>query len=220
MHRAWPVSATAATQVVVGEVGRGHLVAGEAVALERGEALLVPRRAQRDQAALAAAVEGAEQLLGRAAGTGPAGRGCTACRGPRRLAAALAVQRAEVAELELGAVGAGVGGPVDEVERPVEAAVVVDADLGDHERRLVVGDEAAVELQVAAGGDDATATRWPLLVDEGHVARRGRRAGRRGRAGSASTGAVRGDGVGDVADGLVHVEVGAARRPTGGSRRR
>jgi hypothetical protein len=51
--------------------------------------------------------------------------------------------------LKLGAVGAGLGGGIDQPQGQLQAAVVVVADLGDHEGRRVSADRPASQIQLA-----------------------------------------------------------------------
>ena len=78
------------------------------------------------------------------------------------------VQRGQVPHLELGAVGPGLGGGVDQAPGEIEAAVVVDPDLGDHEcrRALVEADPADRDGLAAASGDG---DQPPALADERHI---------------------------------------------------
>ena len=66
------------------------------------------------------------------------------------------VEAAVVALLELDGVHAGVLRGPDQLARALEAALVVVADLGDHEAGRVVGDSPAVDHELAHGAIVAT----------------------------------------------------------------
>ncbi len=69
-----------------------------------------------------------------------------------RAARPLAVERLHVAQLELHDVGTGVGGLVDQLLGQFDVALVVDADLGDHQRGRVLRDEVAADAELVARG--------------------------------------------------------------------
>ncbi len=91
--------------------------------------------------------------------------------GPRSspsLPGAPAVEGRHVAQLELHGVGAGAGGELDELLGQLDRAVVVDADLGDDERRVAGPDVVPPDPEGVAAvdrdGDEVAA-----VVDERDV---------------------------------------------------
>jgi hypothetical protein len=82
--------------------------------------------------------------------------------------AAVAVQRRQVTHLELHGVGPGRGGRLHELASEFHAAVVVDADLGDHPHRVVRADRSVPHPErgvVTVGDGDEPAA----VVEQRHL---------------------------------------------------
>jgi hypothetical protein len=168
----------------VGHVGRGDLEPRDAVGGEVVDAGRVPRRAHHLDPDIGAVVEDLEELVG---GQVELRQQVEGVLRAEVLAAAasgtLAVEGVHVAQLELHHVGAGLDRAVDELLGEVDRALVVDADLADHQGRAVAVDLVAADADLVVAVDrdgDQTAT----LVDQRHVvdpvAEHGRDLGGRG----------------------------------------
>ena len=139
-----------AQQLVVGQRGGGDLVAGHVELLQEGDGLDVPRGGEPgDAALLAVLVDGAVAVLVELHAVAVVDVGHPAPRGVA-LDVPLVARGADLRGplLELDGVAAGVGGGVDQGERVLQVAVVVDADLaGD------VDGAAGAGLAVAEGAE-------------------------------------------------------------------
>ena len=96
------------------------------------------------------------------------------------LFARVAVQRRQVAQLELDAVGAGIDGGVDQRLGPVHRAVVVDPDLGDQQRGATRSDEERTDPQRRRASDRDRGEPAPGIGQRDVLDRRGEPAGQFG----------------------------------------
>ncbi len=198
-------------QPVVGEVGGRDLQPRDAVAHEGVDARGVPGRAHDVDVDLAAVVEHLEQLLGRQVEPGEQVEGVLRAEVFAGTARAAAVERGHVAQLELHGIRAGGLGLVDELLGEVDRAVVVDADLGDEQGRVVAADVVPADLEgVAAVDRDGDEVAVP--VEQRHVVdgadEQPPDLGRRGRGRSAAHA-----GVGDLGARVGEVDLGLRGDP-------
>ncbi len=154
---------------MVGHVGGGDLEALDAVVLEDIDGRLVPWGAEDVDVAFAAVVEDFRHLLGGERVLAQEVEGVLGVEVlPTGGCAGLAVESVHVAQLELHQVRTGVHSKVDEFLRECDVTLVVVADLGDDQRRIILGDAVATEHEFVPAfhrdTDDAA-----LLVEDGDV---------------------------------------------------
>ena len=137
-------------QLVVRQISGRNLVGRHSIALERVHADCVPGRTQRLQTPSATVIESTKQVVVRELeSTQQVERVLGAEVFSRVVASDVAVQGRHVPHLELRTVGAGFDGQVDQAERFLETAIVIVADLRDHECGSSLVDEALADADTA-----------------------------------------------------------------------
>ena len=138
----------AGQQRKVGEIGGGDLVGLDAERLQRGNAGRVPRRAEIANAFRRAIDRNAALLVGRQFEAAQQIEGVfdgevVIFSGQ----AGGAVDFVELAHLELGAIGTGGDGRIDQRHGAIEVAIMVVADFGNDEARLALANHPIADFQ-------------------------------------------------------------------------
>ena len=133
-----------AEQIVIGQVSRGDLVGWEPVLLQLVHARGIPGCTQRNEPPCPAVIKRREERFVGELESAQQVQGVLGTEVLRRIIALdlIAVEHGHVAHLELRAVRTGLGREIDELQRFVETAVVVVADLGNDEGRPLLVDDA------------------------------------------------------------------------------